>query len=417
MHGHSTHHCCSCRCAAAVCLPGRGRANSTSPCVLCDYGSWQPGGLAECQPCPDTTFYAPVDGVGPTYTSVSSTFSKGATGEEWCVPMRSQLSPEAGQAYFSMELSQSSSVNTMFATSGIESLDECLAQCDMLSDQCCFAQYEADTKTCTTATLPPADELDTGYQVFYKLPPSTLSAASSIKDDANSTTSAASVRPARSWLSTIVRGRSGAAATASGSTSAAQPAVRAKMLASGLYAKCHIDHEQAPAWQQVGSSLSLDARTFAKGAGEWRAVADLNECQEMCDNSNVCWGGIYQGTDTGGRCIFRGGVDALRTRSFFALPSPGTVPNMILPGGSLPAGARVAPRNAGHGLHNHVANTPVARTATACRSADAECLHASTILGQSADSCPLLPAVSAAPLSLFALQVAPPSTSPSPAAT
>jgi hypothetical protein len=81
----------------AVCLQGLGKASSTDPCEPCDYGFWQPGGLAECQPCPSATFYPPVDGVGEKHTSTGITFSKGATGEEWCVPVNSQLSPEAGQ--------------------------------------------------------------------------------------------------------------------------------------------------------------------------------------------------------------------------------------------------------------------------------------------------------------------------------
>lgn len=94
-------HTCVCALSApfpcAVCLPGLGKASSTAPCLLCAYGFWQPGGLAECQPCPSTTFYPPVDGVGDKHTSTGISFSEGATGEEWCVPVHSQLSPEAGQ--------------------------------------------------------------------------------------------------------------------------------------------------------------------------------------------------------------------------------------------------------------------------------------------------------------------------------
>jgi hypothetical protein len=99
------------------------------------------------------------------------------------------------------------------------------------------------------------------------------------------------------------------------------------MLSSGLYARCAIPEAQAAAWSKVGSQLTLNARTFAKGPDEWLDVANIGACQILCDNSNVCWGGIYQD----GKCLFRGGIDALSTRAFFALYEPGTTPGAIAP--------------------------------------------------------------------------------------
>lgn len=331
----------SCHLYDAVCLPGKGRANSTAPCLPCNYGSYQPGGLAECITCPNATFYSPVDGVGPSYTSIGSTFTTGATGIEWCVPMQSQLSPEAGQAYFSLELSKRNDILTMIPISNSTSLQHCLSQCDAFFDQCCFAQWDAAAKMCTTATLPPADELTFGPQIFYKLPPSELSSASSIRDEANvtrahSVAGIASRRVPGTERTVTLRQTAAPRSTSSGSITAQStemPVVRSKTLASGLYARCSLpDAYQAAAWQQVGSPLGLDARTFAQGTGTWRPAVDLNECQELCDNSNVCWGGIYDETPDGNFCMFRGGVDALKTRSFFALPAPGTAPNMLNPG-------------------------------------------------------------------------------------
>ena len=68
-----------------------------------------------------------------------------------------------------------------------------------------------------------------------------------------------------------------------------------------------------------------DARTFVTGAAAWDtpSAADNKgkraECAKKCDASNVCWGFLFDAA--AGKCLFRGGVDALRTRSFFALPA------------------------------------------------------------------------------------------------
>jgi hypothetical protein len=118
---------------------------------------------------------------------------------------------------------------------------------------------------------------------------------------------------------------SGSSQQVSASSSAAE--TRAKTLASGLYARCYIPPSEADAWTKVGSQLTLDARTFSTGPDVWLNVTDIQACQQLCDHSNTCWGGLYRD----GQCLFRGGIDALRTRAFFALPAPGTVPNFVTP--------------------------------------------------------------------------------------
>lgn len=218
---------------------------------------------------------------------------------DWCVPMQSQLSPEAGQAYFTPEFAEDGTINTFFNTTA-DSLEECLGMCE--PDRCCLVQYDAAAKTCQEVTLAAADVLDPGPQLFYKLPPSTMSAASSVKDEqpgaagqnkAQNTVLSGS-RPASprvyrvqagSQRTFIIRGQ------AAGKVSAASDGgnVHAKMLSSGLYARCAIPAKQAAAWAKVGSQLTLNARTFAKGPDEWLDVAgDIGECQNLCDNSNVC---------------------------------------------------------------------------------------------------------------------------------
>lgn len=324
--------------AAAVCIPGRGKVSSSAPCTPCDYGFWQPGGLAECMACPNSTFYPPIDGIGVAYTSIATTFSTGATGVDWCVPMQSQLSPEAGQAYFNAALTPGT-LNTLFEEPAA-SLEACLAICPY--DMCCMAQYDTEAGTCKYAHLPPASPTETGAQLFYKLPAAGLTSASSIRAG-NQSAAAAPVPVARanSWgmsskaprvlngtkITITVRRQQAASGSVSAQSAKAGPAVRAKTLGSGSYARCVIQPSQAPAWAQVGTTLGLDARTFARGAATWLDVTDIVACQELCDNSNVCWGGIYDN----GRCLFRGGEDALHTRSFFNLPDPRVAPGFVMP--------------------------------------------------------------------------------------
>lgn len=52
----------------------------------------------------------------------------------------------------------------------------------------------------------------------------------------------------------------------------------------------------------------------------WQCLKNALNCPACrCDNSNVCLGFIWNAASAA--CLYRGGVDALATRSFFVLPS------------------------------------------------------------------------------------------------
>jgi hypothetical protein len=254
-----------------VCVAGYGKASGSDTCTLCGYGSFQPGGDVTCSPCPSTAFYTPVDGAGQTYTSTGTTFYQGSFGQESCVPERSQLSPEAGQAYIAPD---SASFSLLGASVSANDLTGCVETCP--ADKCCLAQYDVTGQACYKVVLEPvASDASSGSQLLYKLPPSTLGSASSLD-------------------------------------------VSGKMMSSGYYAHCGIATGDATKWVAAGSNLGADARTFVKAAA-WADNQTKDDCKKACDNSNVCWGFVYDAPAQ--KCTFRGGVDAIATRSFFALPT------------------------------------------------------------------------------------------------
>lgn len=274
---------------AAVCIAGFGKASANATfCSICPPGQYQPGGMQFCESCPNATFYAPVDGAGPQWTSIGLTTFPGAVGAESCVPKESQLSPEAGQAYFGKD----PDVQGLLTTSTKQTMDACLSSC--AADSCCLAQYDVSNKACQTATLAPAAADAPGYyKLMYKLPPSAMGAASSLK----------------------------AGASAAGSAGSAEE-VKGKMISSGIYARCVVPDNAVDAWFKVGTLLTDDARTFSTATSPWDVVhgaTSEGECQKMCDDSNVCWGFIH--LTQYNQCIFKGGEDALKTRSFFVVPT------------------------------------------------------------------------------------------------
>ena len=267
-------------------MPGYGKTTPTATiCSPCPYGSFQPGGLAQCQSCPQANFYTPVDGAGTTWTSNGTSLFDGAIGAEACVPWQSQLSPEAGQAYFSPDNAPVLNLTKVYSAA---SLDVCFTACP--SNMCCMAQWDATRNTCRVAELSPIAfnaNTTTGMQLLYKLPPSALGSASSIKTDPTE-----------------------------------HQQVSAKTIASGYYATCSIPASTAAVWQTAGSNLGADARTFSTAVALWDTTSGSRaKCQARCDQSNVCWGIIYDAATKA--CLYRGGVDALTTRSFFVLPPTG----------------------------------------------------------------------------------------------
>jgi hypothetical protein len=254
-------------------MPGYGKQGGSQACTPCAFGSYQAGGQSVCSACPSTAFYSPVDGAGATYTATGTTFYLGSRGEEMCVPRASQLSPEAGQAYFAAGASAS---RLFTPTNNVASLDACIALCP--AGKGCMAQYDVAGRVCQLAALDLAAADATGRQLAYKLPPSTVGSASKVKEGAS-----------------------------------------AKMMASGFYAYTDLSAVASATWSTLGTNLGPDARTFATGAAAW----DTNSrdgCKRKCDNSNNCALFIYDAASAS--CLYKGGVDALATRSFFAIPDP-----------------------------------------------------------------------------------------------
>lgn len=252
--------------------------------------------MTVCTQCPNATFYTPVDGAGPTWTSTGITTFPGAVGVESCVPKESQLSPEAGQAYFGTD----PLVQNLLTKSTRQTMGECLSSCP--ANSCCMAQYEVATKACKTATLAPVAADAAGYyKLFYKLPPSTMGSASSLK--APDATSEQLVNAVGTTNAEVVKG---------------------KMISSGIYARCVVPDALVDNWMKVGTILTSDARTFSGETDAWMVadyVSSYKDCQQKCDESNVCWGFIHSTQYNYNQCLYKGGEDALNTRSFFVVPT------------------------------------------------------------------------------------------------
>lgn len=213
------------------------------------------------------------------WTSESTTLYQGATAADDCVPKQAQLAPEAGQAFFSFE----SGMQSLLTSTQQANLSACLGSCP--AGSCCFAQYDVANSTCHTIALDPAAaDGASGLQVVYKLPPSGLIGASSVSNHAGGNNE-----------------------------------LRASSLASGYYATCAVPSASASAWLTAGSSLGPDARTFVTVGAAWHTGATRAACRARCDDSNVCWGYLYDATNSA--CLYRGGVDALASRAFFELPT------------------------------------------------------------------------------------------------
>lgn len=265
-----------------VCIPGFGKATPNAPfCSICPPGQYQPGGLTTCQPCANATFYPPVDGSGDRWTSTGLTTFPGAVGPEFCVTKESQLSPEAGQAYFDKSPESPLVQQQMLTNSSRASLGACMASCP--ADSCCLAEYNTASKVCLTAAFAPVGTGSGDIQkLYYKLAPSAMGSASSVEGEE----------------------------------------AKAKMISSGMYARCSATSEL---WMTLGTPLTVDARTFVSPDQMWdhvHYVSSEDDCKKKCDASNVCWGFIMQSYGLYNKqCLYKGGEDALSTRSFFVVPT------------------------------------------------------------------------------------------------
>lgn len=253
---------------------------------MCPPGQYQPGGLTACQPCAKATFYPPVDGAGDRWTSTGLTTFPGAIGPEFCVTKESQLSPEAGQAYFDKSPESPLVQEEMLTNTSRASLGACMASCP--AGSCCLAEYNTASKVCLTASFTPigTDSAD-AQKLYYKLASSAMGSASSVTDG-----------PEGSEVA------------------------KAKMMSSGMYARCSATAEL---WMMVGTPLTADARTFVSPDKIWDNVdfvSSEDDCKKKCDASNVCWGFIMQSYGLYSKqCLYKGGEDALNTRSFFVVPT------------------------------------------------------------------------------------------------
>jgi hypothetical protein len=174
-----------------------------------------------------------------------------------------------------------------------------------------------------TCVLPVAGT--SGTKLMYKLPPSTLTSASSLHNEPLTPTvesTAALVNPAEPVQQ-----------------QQQQPpaaAVRAKMMASGYYARCALSPDRVPFWYHAGVPLDpASAQTFRWGSvPEWDAGKTEAQCQQKCDDSVVCWGFLY---DADARaCMYKGGEDALRSRAFFVMPNMTVVSSGAVPSEGAP---------------------------------------------------------------------------------
>ena len=103
--------------------------------------------------------------------------------------------------------------------------------------------------------------------------------------------------------------------------------VRAKMMASGFYARLAISADKVSSWLKAGVPLDPQrAQTFKWGAPpQWDEGKSEADCSKKCDDSVVCWGFLYNTTTQS--CLYRGGEDALKSRSFFVMPNLASLDN------------------------------------------------------------------------------------------
>jgi hypothetical protein len=157
---------------------------------------------------------------------------------------------------------------------------------------------------------------------MYKLPPSTLTAASSLRNSTLSPT-----------VETVIALVNPDEAVVQQQQQPPAAAVRAKMMASGYYGRCALSPDSVASWRNAGVPLDpAAAATFRWGSvPEWDAGKTEADCQRKCDNSVVCWGFLYDAEAK--QCMYKGGEDALKSRAFFVMP------NMtVVSGGAAPSG-------------------------------------------------------------------------------
>jgi hypothetical protein len=172
-------------------------------------------------------------------------------------------------------------------------------------------------------------------RLYYKLPPSELIAAASVKAAANLTQSSSSSNSSSGGNSTAgvgavytdtAAGNRTAVGTAAGSQTP-ENAVKAKTMASGVFAICDMTD-----WQQLAEEGWIGTSPNPMLVEEDRTVAEWNvlgvcsskvSCHKSCVADASCWGFIYVPSKG---FTLRTGEMWLGVRSFFVSPDPAQTP-------------------------------------------------------------------------------------------
>lgn len=318
---------CFVACAAsgwlcAACKAGAG--GSPGNCDPCPYNTFQAGpGYGDgftCKSCPSTAFN---HYIGETFYSYGMTFWKAMPTPYLCTPRYSQAASPTGHRL--------GIVDDVFVNVSQATTTDCVKACP--ADKCCIAEFYPEGADdggplCRHAYLPPSSPMaivksldDTVARLYYKLPPSELIAAASIKNDTapGSTISNSTLQQAASIYTvtnTTERLPANFTVTADGK-------VKAKTQASGVYAVCDMS-----AWQQyaedgwVGTSPNPALVEEDRSVMEWNVLGvcySESSCHDSCMSDSTCWGFIHV---PGKGYTLRTGEMMLGVRSFFVSPDP-----------------------------------------------------------------------------------------------
>ncbi|KAF8065592.1 hypothetical protein HT031_003193 [Scenedesmus sp. PABB004] len=251
-----------------VCQPGYGYVSSL-PCTACAAGTYQAGYAASggngdgftCTACANTSYiFLSSRGAEPVLSTPGTTWRTTARGREECVPRFAQVGIDVGARLMNESFMTSAPSDAANATA-------CINGCG--AGTCCFVSFDygyfnSNTTRCLRLELPPATSDTTFPLVYYKMLPSDVIAASSLRGEE----------------------------------------AKAKSMSSGLYARC------SATVAQIGAFTTLSGATGS---------TSLRQCRRSCDEMSTCWGFTVQ--SSGNACVLRGGTDALDLRTFFRLPT------------------------------------------------------------------------------------------------
>jgi hypothetical protein len=171
-------------------------------------------------------------------------------------------------------------------------------------------------------------------RLYFKLPPSEMIAAASVKRPANLTQSSGNSSSGSgngtAGVGAVYTDTAAGNRTAVGTAAGAQSpdnAVKAKTMASGVFAICDMtDWQQLAEEGWIGTSpnpmLVEEDRTVA----EWDVLgvcSSETSCHKSCVADSSCWGFIYV---PGKGFTLRTGEMWLGVRSFFVSPDPAQTP-------------------------------------------------------------------------------------------